>query len=61
MIYPSIDDLLKKVDNKYALVVLAAKRSRELLLDSQEDMEEKNKKTVTIALEEVLDEKITVN
>ncbi|WP_350344878.1 DNA-directed RNA polymerase subunit omega [Proteinivorax tanatarense] len=61
MIYPSIDDLLKKVDNKYALVVGAAKRSRDLLMDEQEEVEENNKKTVTIALEEVLDDRIIID
>lgn len=30
MIEPSIDDLLSKVDNKYALVILAARRAREI-------------------------------
>lgn len=30
MIEPSIDDLLEKVDSKYTLVILAAKRAREI-------------------------------
>ena len=30
MIDPSIDDLLEKVDSKYSLVILAAKRAREI-------------------------------
>lgn len=30
MIEPSIDELLSKVDSKYSLVVLAAKRAREI-------------------------------
>jgi len=30
MIYPSIDDLLQKVDSKYTLVIAAAKRARQL-------------------------------
>lgn len=28
--YPSIDDLLKQVDSKYSLVILASKRAHEL-------------------------------
>lgn len=28
--YPSIDDLLSKVDSKYSLVILASKRAHEL-------------------------------
>ncbi len=37
LIEPSIDDLLKKVENKYILSLLAAKRARELF-DGDEPM-----------------------
>ncbi|KYD09498.1 DNA-directed RNA polymerase subunit omega [Caldibacillus debilis] len=30
MLYPSIDDLLQKVDSKYLLVTIAAKRARQI-------------------------------
>lgn len=30
MLYPSIDQLKEKIDSKYALVTLAAKRAREM-------------------------------
>jgi DNA-directed RNA polymerase subunit omega len=30
MIEPNIDDLLEKVDSKYSLVILSAKRAREI-------------------------------
>lgn len=30
MIFPSIDELLKKVDSKYTLVSIASKRARQL-------------------------------
>ncbi|MFX3624601.1 MAG: DNA-directed RNA polymerase subunit omega [Ectobacillus sp.] len=30
MLYPSIDSLLKKIDSKYTLVTVAAKRAREM-------------------------------
>lgn len=30
MIYPKIDDLLKHVDSRYSLVILASKRAREI-------------------------------
>lgn len=30
MLYPSIDELMKKVDSKYILVSVAAKRARKL-------------------------------
>lgn len=60
MSYPSIDSLVKKVDNKYTLVTLAAMRARELndgaapLVGGAE-----GKKTVSIALQEIDDGKIT--
>ena len=60
MSYPSIDSLVKKVDNKYTLVTLAAMRARELndgaapLVEGAE-----GKKTVSSALQEIDDGKIT--
>ncbi|MDI6689630.1 MAG: DNA-directed RNA polymerase subunit omega [Actinomycetota bacterium] len=30
LVYPKIDDLLKKVDNKYTLTITAAKRARQI-------------------------------
>ncbi|KXH79931.1 DNA-directed RNA polymerase subunit omega [Sporosarcina sp. HYO08] len=54
MLYPSVDSLKSKIDSKYTLVTLAAKRAREMqeegktLLDSYT-----SKKSVGKALEEV--------
>ncbi|CQR74586.1 DNA-directed RNA polymerase subunit omega [Sporomusa ovata DSM 2662] len=53
MINPSLDSLVKKVDSKYTLVVLAAKRAREIMDGQQPLIECKSNKPVTIALEEV--------
>ena len=60
MSYPSIDSLVKKVDNKYTLVTLAAMRARELY-DGAAPLVEgaEGKKTVSIALQEIDDGKIT--
>ena len=30
MIYPSVDELMKKYDSRYSIVIAAAKRAREL-------------------------------
>ncbi|SHJ61418.1 DNA-directed RNA polymerase subunit omega [Anaerobranca californiensis DSM 14826] len=57
MIYPSIDELLKKVDSKYSLVVIAAKRARELLADENYS-ESKNRKSISVALQEIMEDKI---
>jgi DNA-directed RNA polymerase, omega subunit len=59
MIHPSLDVLVKKVDSKYTLVVLAAKRAREILDGSTPMVESKSNKQVTVALEEVATDKIS--
>ena len=59
MINPSLDSLVKKVDSKYTLVVLAAKRAREIMDGQQPLIECRSNKPVTIALEEVAQGKIT--
>ena len=58
MCYPSIDSLVKKVDTKYTLVTLAAMRARELTDGAPALLEKKEKKPVTVALEEIYKDKI---
>ena len=53
MIYPSLDVLVNKVDSKYTLVVLAAKRAREIMNGEGALVDSKSNKPVTVALEEV--------
>lgn len=53
MIYPSLDHLLKKVDSKYTLVVLTAKRAREVVAGDRVLVSSRSNKAVTIALEEI--------
>jgi len=59
VIHPSLDSLIKKVDSKYTLVVLAAKRAREIMSSEAGQNDEKANKPVTIALEEIANSKIT--
>lgn len=59
MVNPSMDTLLKKVDSKYTLVVLAAKRARDILGGNPIKVEIKSTKNVTNALEEIAENKIT--
>ena len=59
MVTPSI---LKKMDSRYALVVLAAKRARQLMEDEsilKSDENMRSNKNVTNALEEIAEGKIT--
>ena len=70
MIHPKIDDLTKVVPSKYALVIIAAKRARELnsyhhqLGEGELEgyapplVESRSKNYLTMALEEVAQERI---
>lgn len=53
MLYPSIDKLMAKVDSKYSLVVLAAKRARGLLEGQNAQLKARSHKYVGVALEEI--------
>lgn len=55
MVDPSIDYLTEKVDSKYTLAMLAAKRARELTVPGQN----LPKKEVSIALKEIANDTIT--
>ena len=59
MIHPSLDRLVDKVDSKYTLVVLAAKRARQLMDGDALLVTCKSNKPVTMALEEIAQAKIT--
>jgi DNA-directed RNA polymerase subunit omega len=60
MLYPSIDNLLEKVDSKYKLVTISARRAREILQRPEGVMVEKpaSDKSVGKALEEIYEEKL---
>jgi competence protein ComEC len=54
-----IDELMKKVDSKYTLVVVSAKRAR-TLTENQTDQEElKTANPVSIALKEIVDDNVS--
>lgn len=60
MRYPSIDELLKKIDSKYKLVYAASKVAEiidrdELIIDDAKCI-----KSVGIALEEILHDKVNI-
>lgn len=50
---PAIDELCEKVDCRYTLVVESAKRARELVGGAQPLIDPKDKKPVSIAVEEI--------
>lgn len=60
MLYPSIDALLQKIDSKYSLVSVAAKRAREMQEKDDCRVEKPvSHKTVGRALEEIYAGKLT--
>ncbi|HEY8499953.1 MAG TPA: DNA-directed RNA polymerase subunit omega [Clostridia bacterium] len=58
MIRPPISELLKKVDNRYTLVIATAKRARMLTNGAQPLAVTKSNKDVTIAITEIKEGKI---
>ncbi|MFD1426639.1 DNA-directed RNA polymerase subunit omega [Kroppenstedtia sanguinis] len=56
MLYPSIDKLMSKADSKYTLVILAAKRARQLLEGASPKLEPRSHKNVGVALEEIAED-----
>ncbi|CAH8709644.1 DNA-directed RNA polymerase subunit omega [Paenibacillus thiaminolyticus] len=61
MLYPSIDELMKKVDSKYSLVVAASRRARQLRDGERTELQNpKSYKQVGVALEEIYGDYVTV-
>lgn len=72
MIEPTIDDLLEKVDSKYSLVILAARRAREInnyysqlgegrgeFVPPLVETGGLREKPLTIAIQEIAEDKVT--
>lgn len=54
MLYPSIDEMVKKVDSKYTLVVAASRRARMLRNGEKTELvNPRSHKFVGVALEEI--------
>lgn len=58
MLNPSFDHVLKEGDSTYTLVMLTAKRARQIVDGSQALVETDSSKPVTIAIEEIIGEKV---
>lgn len=59
MLYPPLSELMKKVDNRFTLCIVVAKRARRLLEGDRPLLECNSKKPVSIATNEVCEGKIT--
>ncbi len=60
MLYPSVNEIRKKADSRYTLVVLAAKRARDIIDGKPLLVEDGNiEKPVSVAAEEIAEDFIT--
>ncbi len=60
MVRLTVEDCLTQIDNRYDLVLLAAKRTRQLILGKDALVDENNNKPAVIALREIADGLITM-
>ncbi|GLX68392.1 DNA-directed RNA polymerase subunit omega [Paenibacillus glycanilyticus] len=61
MLYPSIDEMVKKVDSKYTLVVAASRRARMLRNGEKSELRNpRSRKFVGVALEEIFHDIVIV-
>jgi DNA-directed RNA polymerase subunit omega len=59
MLYPSINEIRKKADSRYTLVVLAAKRARDIIEGKPKLTTDPVEKPVSIAAHEIAEDLIT--
>ena len=59
MLYPSINKIRTKVDSRYTLVILAAKRARDIIEGMPKLTEADVEKPVSIASNEIAEDLIT--
>ena len=59
MLYPSINEIRKKADSRYTLVILAAKRARDIIDGKPKLTEAEIEKPVSIAANEISEDLIT--
>ncbi|NEZ46005.1 DNA-directed RNA polymerase subunit omega [Clostridium niameyense] len=59
MINPSIVDLMEKVDNRYALIVITSKRARQIIDGKEPLVDMDSTKPVTLAINEINEGKIS--
>ena len=59
LLHPPIDDIKLKADSRYTLVIMAAKRARDLVSAKPALVEIDNQVPISIAAEEIVSDKIT--
>ncbi|MBQ6389962.1 MAG: DNA-directed RNA polymerase subunit omega [Mogibacterium sp.] len=59
LLYPSVNKLQEKTDSRYSLVILAAKRARDLIDGKPALTEEESERPVSQAAREIADDLVT--
>jgi len=59
LLYPPIDEIKQKADSRYTLVIMAAKRARDLVAEKPALVEIDNDVPISIAAEEIVEGQIT--
>lgn len=58
MVKPAVTDLLKKVDNRYSLVIMTSKRARQIAEGEIAMTNVEEKSPVTLAVNEIYEDKV---
>ena len=60
MVKPTVNDLLKKSENRYELVIATSKRARQLSEGATPLTDKQEESTVTLAADEIAEGKVTI-
>ena len=60
MVEPNVTDLLKKVNNRYELVIATSKRARQISAGRKTLTDVDEKSPVTLAVNEIAEGKVTI-
>ena len=58
LVKPAVTDLLKKVDNRYSLVIMTAKRARQIAEGEMPMTKMEDKSPVSLAVDEIYEDKV---
>ena len=60
IVEPTVNELLKHAENRYALVIATSKRARQIIAGEEPLVDGNGKKPLSIAVEELYKSKITI-
>lgn len=60
MVKPSVSELLKKADNRYELVIVTARRARQIAAGAEVKTDVKEESPVTLAANEIAEGKVEI-